>query len=104
MRDLSGGGLRSAHPGRRSARTRGPQAPSAWLWPAKPSTNWAIDPGEGPFYQIAPRRVLAYAEASFPDSAADCRIHPVVILSAMSTDTPMPLQLSSSWTWKPADP
>src|SRR5271155_554732 len=70
----------------------------------KPSTNWAIDPGEGPFYQIAPRRVLAYAEASFPDSAADCRIHPVVILSAMSTDTPMPLQLSSSWTWKPADP
>ena len=41
----------------------------------KTKYDWAIDPGEGPFYQIAPRRVLAYAEASFPDSAGDCRIH-----------------------------
>jgi subtilase family serine protease len=26
------------------------------------------------------------------------------VLGAMSTDTPLPLQLSSSWTWVPADP
>jgi kumamolisin len=26
------------------------------------------------------------------------------LLGAMSTDTPLPLQLSSSWTWTPADP
>ncbi len=26
------------------------------------------------------------------------------LLSAMSSDTPLPLQLSSSWTWGPADP
>ncbi len=26
------------------------------------------------------------------------------MLSAMSTDTPLPLNLSSSWTWSPADP
>jgi len=26
------------------------------------------------------------------------------LLGAMSTDVPLPLQLSSSWTWSPADP
>jgi hypothetical protein len=35
----------------------------------KTKYDWTIDPSAGPFYQIAPHRVLAYAEASFPDSA-----------------------------------
>src|SRR6202042_3426293 len=26
------------------------------------------------------------------------------LLGAMSSDTPLPLNLSSSWTWSPADP
>jgi PPOX class probable F420-dependent enzyme len=35
----------------------------------KTKYDWAIDLSAGPFYQIAPHRVLAYAEARFPDSA-----------------------------------
>jgi subtilase family serine protease len=44
---------------------------------------------------VAPGVTTAYVYVGSTDSA---------LLGAMSSDTPLPLQLSSSWTWDPPDP
>ena len=48
---------------------------------------------------MAPGVTTAYVYVASADPLDD-----TAVLGAMSSDTPLPLNLSSSWSWKPADP